>query len=72
MDPEAATARAFGILNEEDGGIPHPTSIVIDRAGVVRIGPAVTRLSRRPIPDKMPACLSMEGVHATPRHAAPL
>ena len=36
MDPEAATASLYGVLNEEHGGIPHPTALVIDREGVIR------------------------------------
>lgn len=36
MDPELETVRAYGILNEKSGKLPHPTALVIDREGVVR------------------------------------
>lgn len=36
LDPGATTARRFGILNEDDErGIPHPTTIVVDQEGVI-------------------------------------
>lgn len=34
-DPDLATIRRYGILNHESGKIPHPTAIVVDRAGKV-------------------------------------
>lgn len=37
LDPDAATIRAWGLLNDADGrGIPHPTVVMLDGAGAVR------------------------------------
>jgi YVTN family beta-propeller protein len=36
MDPDLAVIRRYGILNEEQGNIPHPTAAIVDRAGIVR------------------------------------
>lgn len=35
MDPESATIRAYGVLNEADGAIPHPSTFVIGAGGLV-------------------------------------
>ena len=39
-DPESTVIKAYGILNEEAAGrfagIPHPTTFIVDREGVVR------------------------------------
>jgi len=36
MDPGSATIKRYGILNEAQGEIPHPTAVVIDKRGIVR------------------------------------
>jgi len=36
MDPASETIKRYGILNEEQGQIPHPTALVIDRKGIIR------------------------------------
>jgi peroxiredoxin len=36
MDPDLATIKRYGILNEKEGNIPHPTALIIDREGIVR------------------------------------
>lgn len=38
LDPAAATIKQWGLLNAADPGkeIPHPTVVILDRAGVVR------------------------------------
>jgi peroxiredoxin len=36
MDPGSGTIKRYGILNQEQGEIPHPAALVIDRQGVVR------------------------------------
>ena len=33
MDPELATVKAYGILNEQSGKIPHPTAVIVDKSG---------------------------------------
>ncbi len=35
MDPDLATVKAYGILNEQSGKIPHPTAVVVDKSGTV-------------------------------------
>lgn len=36
MDPGSTTIKRYGILNQGQGEIPHPTALVIDRQGIVR------------------------------------
>lgn len=36
VDPDCGIIKEYGILNEQAGNIPHPTALVIDKAGVVR------------------------------------
>lgn len=36
MDAGSRTIRSYGILNTEDGEIPHPAALIIDRKGIVR------------------------------------
>lgn len=36
MDPVSETIKRYGILNPEQGAIPHPTALVLDKEGVVR------------------------------------
>ena len=35
MDPDLATVKAYGILNEQSGKIPHPTAVVVDKSGTL-------------------------------------
>ena len=35
MDPDLATIKAYGILNEESGKIPHPAAVIVDGTGSV-------------------------------------
>ncbi len=35
MDPDLATVKAYDILNEQSGKIPHPTAVVVDKGGAV-------------------------------------
>ena len=37
LDPDATTIKAYGVYNEgSDMVIPHPTAMIVDKAGVVR------------------------------------
>ena len=36
MDPGSATIKRYGILNEQQGKIPHPATLVIDKQGIIR------------------------------------
>lgn len=35
MDPGSETIKRYGVLNEANGEIPHPTALVVDNQGVV-------------------------------------
>ena len=35
MDPDLETIKTYGILNEDNGKIPHPTALIVDRAGKI-------------------------------------
>lgn len=35
MDPGSETIKRYGVLNEANGEIPHPTALVVDKQGVV-------------------------------------
>ncbi len=51
LDPEAATIRSYGLLNEQDSRgrlIPHPAAIVVDGEGVVRFVFVETNYRLRP------------------------
>jgi peroxiredoxin len=36
VDADSAAIKAYGILNEKQGEVPHPTVVVVDRDGVIR------------------------------------
>ncbi len=36
IDPDGATARSFGVWNEDSGKVPYPSTVVIDRGGTIR------------------------------------
>ena len=36
LDIDSAVIARYGILNEEDGTIPHPAALITDRQGVLR------------------------------------
>lgn len=57
MDPDLAVTRAYGILNEEKGDVPHPTTIVIDAAGIVRYRRTDVDHRQRPPFDEVLAAL---------------
>ncbi len=48
MDPGSRTIRAYGVLNEDDGELPHPTALVIDRKGIVRFARIDENYKKRP------------------------
>jgi peroxiredoxin len=53
VDPECETTRAYGILNEESGKVPHPTALVIDKEGVVRFVRVDVDYKVRPAPAEL-------------------
>lgn len=58
-DPGAAVIRRYGLLNEEAGDrlIPHPTTYVIDRDGIVRWKMTEVNYRVRPENDDIRAAL---------------
>lgn len=36
VDEDGVTGRAYGVWNESNGKVPHPTALIIDREGIVR------------------------------------
>ena len=34
IDPDLATMKAYGILNEDSGKMPHPTAVIVNKEGV--------------------------------------
>jgi len=48
MDPDSETIRRYGILNEEQGEIPHPTALIIDRQGIIRFVRVDEDFKKRP------------------------
>ncbi|TDI32608.1 MAG: redoxin domain-containing protein [Acidobacteria bacterium] len=47
-DPDLSTIRSYGILNQESGKIPHPTTVVVDVDGVARYVRVDRDYKRRP------------------------
>ena len=52
-DEGCEVCRAYGVLNEESGEIPHPTAVVIDEEGVVRFVRVDEDYKVRPSPDEL-------------------
>ncbi len=48
MDPASETIKRYGILNEQQGEIPHPTALVIDRQGIIRYARVDEDYKKRP------------------------
>lgn len=57
MDPDLAAIRAYGVLNEKAGNIPHPTAVVIGKDGVVRYVRVDVDYKVRPAPEELLAAL---------------
>lgn len=50
-DPDNGVTKAYGILNEKSGKVPHPTVIFIDDEGVIRWFHLDEDYTRRPSPE---------------------
>ncbi len=48
MDPASETIKRYGILNEQQGQIPHPTALVIDKRGIIRYARVDEDYKKRP------------------------
>ncbi len=52
-DDGSAVIRAYGVLNDEQGTVPHPAIVVIDRDGVVRTLHVDPDYTKRPSPEEV-------------------
>jgi peroxiredoxin len=57
VDPDLETVRAYGLLNQENPTVPHPTALVLDREGVVRYARVDENYRQRPSPEELLAAL---------------
>lgn len=53
LDPENRVSISYGLLNEENPTVPHPTAIVIDTDGVVRYVRVDENYRVRPSPTEL-------------------
>ena len=53
MDPELSVARSFGVLNEKNTDVPHPTALVIDKEGQVAYFRVDENYAKRPKPEEL-------------------
>ncbi len=51
VDADLEATKAYGILNQDNPTVPHPTVVVVDRAGIVRFVHLDEDYRRRPAPD---------------------
>ncbi len=57
LDPELEAVRRWGILNEENPVVPHPTVVIVDRASTVRFFHLDEDYRRRPPAETVVAAL---------------
>ena len=53
VDADLSTIQAYGIVNQDRPAIPHPTVVIIDRAGSVQFVHLDEDYRRRPPPDSL-------------------
>ncbi len=51
VEAKLEATKAFGILNEKNGEVPHPTVLLIDREGIVRFFHLDENFRKRPDPE---------------------
>ncbi len=51
IEAELEATKAFGILNEKNSKVPHPTVVVIDQEGTVRFFHLDENFRKRPAPE---------------------
>ena len=57
IDPGSKIIRRYGILNEGQGAIPHPATVVVDREGIVRFFEMDEDYTKRPSNERILAAL---------------
>ncbi len=60
IDPGSKIISRYGILNEKEGEIPHPATVVVDREGIVRFFEMDEDYTKRPPNEKILAALKPE------------
>lgn len=58
MDPGSRTIKAYGLLNEDHGEIPHPAAIIVDTDGIVRYVRVDVQYTIRPRSKELLAALA--------------
>ena len=58
VDEELEAAKSYGILNEDNPTVPHPTVVVVDEGGTVRFVHLDENYRRRPAPEVILDALS--------------
>lgn len=53
VDGDSSVIRSYGILNEKQGAVPHPTVVLVDREGTVRFFHLDENYRRRPPVDTL-------------------
>jgi len=53
LDPENSVSIAYGLLNEQNPVVPHPTALVIDTEGVIRYIRVDENYRVRPSPEEL-------------------
>lgn len=48
VDRDSQTIKAYGVLNEGQGSVPHPAVVLVDRSGTVRFVHMDENFRRRP------------------------
>jgi peroxiredoxin Q/BCP len=61
VDADSAAIESYGILNEEQGEVPHPTVVVVDRDGAIRFFHLGEDYRERP-----PAATILDALRALP------
>ena len=57
VDPGSETIKRYGVLNREQGEIPHPTTLVVDRQGIVRFVRVDEDYRKRPSSEELLAAV---------------
>ncbi len=65
-DPDLALMAAYGVVNPKGKGkVPHPTVMLIDKAGIVQFIHLDEDYSKRPTPQQVLDAVGGLGEHAT-------
>lgn len=51
VDADSETIQAYGILNQQQGAVPHPAVVIVDREGTARFVHVDENYRRRPAPE---------------------